>query len=56
MPALAQKAGTENQLIDYDFGRKTRKEPAPGVRIHLSMFDNVKKSRKERPYILKVFV
>ena len=36
MPALAQRAGTENQSINYDFGQKTREEPAPGVRIHIS--------------------
>ena len=35
MPALAQRAGTENQLINYDFGQKTREKPAPGVRIHM---------------------
>ena len=37
MPALAQRAGTKNQLINYDFGQKMRKEPAPGVRIHMLM-------------------
>ena len=35
MPALAQRAGTENQLIKYDFGQ-TREEPAPGVCIQMS--------------------
>ena len=34
MSALAQRAGTKNQLINYDFGQKTREEPAPGVHIH----------------------
>ena len=32
MPALAQTAGTEKWLINYDFGQKTREEPTPGVR------------------------
>ena len=35
MPALAQRANSKNQLINYDFGQKTREEPAPGVRIHM---------------------
>ena len=35
MPALAQRAGTKNLLINYDFGKKTREEPAPCVRIHM---------------------
>ena len=34
MPALAQRACTKNQLIDYDFGQKTHEEPAPGIHIH----------------------
>ena len=35
MPALAQRAGSKNQLIYYDFGQKTREELAPGVRIYM---------------------
>ena len=37
MPALAKRAGTKKQLINYDFGRKTYEEPAPAVRIHIYM-------------------
>ena len=36
MPALAQMAGTKNQLINYDFGQKMREELAPGLRIYIS--------------------
>ena len=36
MPALAQRAGTKNQLINYDFGQETHKELTPGVHIHMS--------------------
>ena len=36
MPALALRAGSKNQLINYDFGQKTREGPAPGVRIQQS--------------------
>ena len=38
MPALAQRAGTKNQLIDYDFGQQLWEEPAPGIRIHMLAF------------------
>ena len=37
MPALAQRAGTQNKIDNYDFGQKTREGPAPGVRIHMSL-------------------
>ena len=33
MPALAQRAGSKNYLINYDFGQKTREGPAPGVML-----------------------
>ena len=36
MPSLAQRAGTKNQLFNYNFGQKTCEEPAPGVLIHIS--------------------
>ena len=35
MPALAQRGGAKNKLINYDFGKKKRhEEPAAGVHIH----------------------
>ena len=35
MPALAQRAGTKNYSINYNFGQKRHEGPAPGVRIHI---------------------
>ena len=35
MPALAQRADTKNQFVNYDFDQKTREDPSPGVHIQL---------------------
>ena len=58
MPALAQRAGTKNKLINYHFGQKTREEPdqSPENTANLQTGFVVRFKVKSRKILKEIYV